>query len=262
MQRGAKIALASGIVLSGLIGASLFRKPPKPAAPPEDEPPQLDRLTTGLPPDNPYAAARLSDQIDPVAAAEPPPAADDSDGGASPLASDAEAQPQSDHATAPQSDEPGEANTAPKTQLPPRPRRTHLVRDGDTLSSLADEYLGSSKRYLEIYEANRELLASPDLLPIGAELQIPSPDEVAQQPVLETPAEPPMSPLSPRPEIPSRPPPPGVKRSYRVKAGDTLVAIARQFYGDGERYQEIYEANRERLRAPEDLREGLVLDIP
>ena len=40
------------------------------------------------------------------------------------------------------------------------------------------------------------------------------------------------------------------------------MAIAKQFYGDGERYQDIYEANRERLKIPDDLREGLLLDIP
>ncbi|HVW36937.1 MAG TPA: LysM peptidoglycan-binding domain-containing protein, partial [Pirellulales bacterium] len=95
--------------------------------------------------------------------------------------------------------------------------------------------------------------------PIGAELKLPSPDEIARQPVVETKVERPLEPLSPRP---APQPPAGVKRTYRVKAGDTLAAIAKQFYGDGERYQEIYEANRQRLQVPDDLREGLLLDIP
>lgn len=50
---------------------------------------------------------------------------------------------------------------------------THTIADGDTLTRLAAQYLGSSDRYLEIYEANRDLLASPDLLPIGKALKIP-----------------------------------------------------------------------------------------
>ncbi len=54
-----------------------------------------------------------------------------------------------------------------------RPARTHKIVDGDTLGVLADRYLGSADRYLEIYEANRDVLPSPQLLPIGAELQIP-----------------------------------------------------------------------------------------
>lgn len=273
MQRGAKIALASGIVLTGLVGATLFRKPPRTAAPSEAEPPQLDRLTTCLPPDNPYGAARLSDQIDPVAAAEQsaaeksptePSAGEQSAADRPSTASQVEMRPQSDRSQ----DRPaGEFTAAQREpgQPSPRRRRMHRVRDGDTLSSLADEYLGSSSRYLEIYEANRRRLSSPDLLPIGAELEIPWPDEPPAKVALQTRGEPaaeaPLSPLSPRPAV-ARPAPPGVKRTYRVKAGDTLAAIARQFYGDAERYQDIYEANRQRLQAPEDLREGVVLDIP
>lgn len=51
--------------------------------------------------------------------------------------------------------------------------RTHIVIDGDSLERLAGRYLDDPTRGNEIYEANRELLASPDLLPIGAELVIP-----------------------------------------------------------------------------------------
>ena len=50
----------------------------------------------------------------------------------------------------------------------------HVVVDGDTLSVLAERYLGRAEAYLEIFEYNRDVLASPDLLPIGAVLEIPS----------------------------------------------------------------------------------------
>lgn len=49
----------------------------------------------------------------------------------------------------------------------------HTIADGDTLSRLAGQYLGRTDRYLEIYELNRDILASPDLLPIGKTLRIP-----------------------------------------------------------------------------------------
>lgn len=259
MQRGAKIALASGIVLSGLVGASLFRQPPKPSNPSEAEPSPLDRPLASLLAKTPPPAAQLSDQIDPVDSPETPSlptGADDAHSlAAAPYVPQFDAEP----AQASQSRRVAGAHLEAKSQLPPRRRQTHRVRDGDTLSSLARDYLGSSKRYLEIYEANRDVLASPDLLPIGAELKLPFPDEVARQPAPEAKVERPLEPLSPQP---APPPPPGVKRTYRVKAGDTLAAIAKQFYGDGERYQEIYEANRQRLQVPDDLREGLLLDIP
>jgi hypothetical protein len=52
--------------------------------------------------------------------------------------------------------------------------RRHKIADGDTLSGLAVRYLGSADRYREIYELNRDILANPDLLPIGSSLKIPA----------------------------------------------------------------------------------------
>jgi hypothetical protein len=49
----------------------------------------------------------------------------------------------------------------------------HRVADGDSLASLAQRYLGDRNRYAEIFHANRHLLASPDILPIGVILTIP-----------------------------------------------------------------------------------------
>ncbi len=50
---------------------------------------------------------------------------------------------------------------------------THKVLDGDTLARLSEQYLGSPLRRLEIFEANREVLKNPDILPIGVEIKIP-----------------------------------------------------------------------------------------
>lgn len=51
--------------------------------------------------------------------------------------------------------------------------RIHKIVDGDTLEALAERYLGSVDRADEIFEANRELLSDPKVLPIGVELRIP-----------------------------------------------------------------------------------------
>jgi nucleoid-associated protein YgaU len=51
--------------------------------------------------------------------------------------------------------------------------RTHRIVDGDTLEELAQRYLGSADRAREIFDANRDVLADPKLLPIGAELKMP-----------------------------------------------------------------------------------------
>ena len=50
---------------------------------------------------------------------------------------------------------------------------THTIVDGDTLEQLAERYLGTADRAQEIFEANRDVLSSPQLLPIGTRLRIP-----------------------------------------------------------------------------------------
>jgi nucleoid-associated protein YgaU len=52
--------------------------------------------------------------------------------------------------------------------------RVHVVHEGDSLDRLAKRYLGDEGRALEIYDANRELLKNPHVLPLGAELRIPA----------------------------------------------------------------------------------------
>jgi hypothetical protein len=51
--------------------------------------------------------------------------------------------------------------------------RTHIVIDGDSLKSLAERYLDDPDLDDEIFRLNRDVLARPDLLPIGVELRIP-----------------------------------------------------------------------------------------
>ncbi|NLT17092.1 MAG: LysM peptidoglycan-binding domain-containing protein [Clostridiales bacterium] len=50
--------------------------------------------------------------------------------------------------------------------------------------------------------------------------------------------------------------------AYTVKAGDTLYSIARRFYGDGNGWTRIYEANRGLLAAPGSLETGMELTVP
>lgn len=52
--------------------------------------------------------------------------------------------------------------------------RKHIVIDGDSLAKLAGRYLDDPRRAAEIFELNRGVLRDPNLLPIGAELAIPS----------------------------------------------------------------------------------------
>ncbi len=52
--------------------------------------------------------------------------------------------------------------------------RIHIVHEGDSLERLAKRYLDDAGRAMEIFELNRGALANPHLLPLGAELRIPT----------------------------------------------------------------------------------------
>ena len=52
------------------------------------------------------------------------------------------------------------------------------------------------------------------------------------------------------------------RRTYVVRAGDTLRSIAVTVYGDEERWNEIYRANRTTIRNPDELKVGTSLVIP
>jgi nucleoid-associated protein YgaU len=47
-----------------------------------------------------------------------------------------------------------------------------------------------------------------------------------------------------------------------VKKGDTLSKISKQFYGDANAYQKIFDANRDQLKDPDKIQPGQVLRIP
>ena len=51
-------------------------------------------------------------------------------------------------------------------------------------------------------------------------------------------------------------------KTYTVKAGDTLSAIAKEQLGSANAYMKIFEANRDQLKDPDVIKPGQVLKIP
>lgn len=342
MRPRAKIALAGGILLAGMLAALLFRRdaPPKESIATETASPVHRSAVESLPP-APAAGARsqprLLGRIDEVPG-------DASDVRTSSMPEGVAATDQEKPAgESPRADERDEKPRAVEheARVTSQPLRTHKIVDGDTLYYLAERYLGNGERYLDIFEANRDVLVDPEILMIGRVLKIPPRDAPPARPAPSDAAEAaplaPMTPIPPGslrrdsqpvedsrrdgatrdiaprpstppnalpPEMPVAPPstlagdaawsprpsdwsprvsgpgpenapvdsveredPPGegpapMPRTYRVRANDTLVGIAREVYGDARRYLDIYSANRQRLRAPDDLREGLILVLP
>ena len=167
MDPALKAALGLCVVLVGVCAAMLFRHDrPRPASPATDveeetllrwrvesaSPRGLVRQSTG--------GARPATVVTPLDRRESPPS----------LA------PNYPAADRPASSQWGVPMEMMLPMAPPanETARTHTVVDGDTLASLAEHYLGSAARAQEIFQANRNLLSDPDLLPIGAELKLPS----------------------------------------------------------------------------------------
>jgi len=65
------------------------------------------------------------------------------------------------------------APAAPAPPAPPPAPRTYRVASGDTLSRISSRYYGTATRWQDIYNANRDQLRNPDVLPLGVELKIP-----------------------------------------------------------------------------------------
>jgi LysM repeat protein len=51
-------------------------------------------------------------------------------------------------------------------------------------------------------------------------------------------------------------------RTYTVKSGDTLSKIAKEFYGNANEYNKIFEANTDQLSSPDKINVGQELKIP
>ncbi|PWU08592.1 MAG: peptidoglycan-binding protein [Terriglobia bacterium] len=51
-------------------------------------------------------------------------------------------------------------------------------------------------------------------------------------------------------------------RTYTVQAGDSLSKISKQFYGNSSEYMKIFEANRDHLSNPNEIKPGQELIIP
>ena len=51
-------------------------------------------------------------------------------------------------------------------------------------------------------------------------------------------------------------------RRHTVQEGETLFTLAQHYYGDGERFVDLYRANRGVVKTPDALEPGTVLEIP
>ena len=60
----------------------------------------------------------------------------------------------------------------------------------------------------------------------------------------------------------AQPASPSEAKTYTVKKGDSLWKIAKQFYGNGNAWTRIHEANKDIIRDPDLIQPGWTLRIP
>lgn len=146
------------------------------------------------------------------------------------------------------------ARDAAEPPLPPTTRpsaanagpRNHVVRSGETLSSIAKAAYGSANFYPYIQRANPGL--DPKHLKVGATITLPPIDDVVPQ-------------ASAGAVDSSKPI--DASSEYRVQSGDSLYSISMRLYGSAERMGEIYELNKQAIGPdPGKLKLNMILKLP
>lgn len=156
--------------------------------------------------------------------------------------------------------------------------RLHPVEEGETLYAIAKKEYGDGNLWKDLAKYNASRVKGESVR-AGVTLKIPPKDvllgkavlagsaqgNVRVDDVLRTPSTPtgntlgsPMMQLSPTGgDAPATAP-----KTYTVKAGDTLGAIAKATLGSAKRWEEILSANSDQLESPEELKIGMVLKLP
>lgn len=129
-----------------------------------------------------------------------------------------------------------------------------MVRPGDTLSRIATQELGSITLADNIFLLNRDVIADPDRLTVGARLRLP----VREADVGVG---------APAPRVNASAgiatPPPGQRERLHVVApGDTLSSIALRYYGTSTAWRFLHESNAAAIANPNQLKVGTQLVIP
>lgn len=120
----------------------------------------------------------------------------------------------------------------------------HQVEAGEVLSIISTKVYGTARHWKAIFDANRNLLETPESVAPGMKLRIP-----------ELPGKKKIGPgASGMPE--------GKERVHVVKRGESLLSISRRAYGSPVHWRMIFEANRKKLRKPNSLHAGIRLKLP
>jgi nucleoid-associated protein YgaU len=148
--------------------------------------------------------------------------------------------------------------------------KVYIVADNDNLALIAKKFYGDEEgnkraNIVRIFEANRNLLKTPDDIYVGQKLIIPplsSPAADESKGILSSSVFEKVKSIGREHLSLKKPEQAKQGKSYTVRDGDSLWKIAADQLGDGSRYQEIAKLNADVLSDEDRLTIGMTLKLP
>ncbi len=146
------------------------------------------------------------------------------------------------------------------------PAELYTLKDGETLYKICQSKYGNGNLWKELAEFNKGTVSNPTKLRKGMTLRLPSVHVLKGEVTSPSPAA--VAPMVPVPGGAVFPAefvqsgPASAEREYIVQKGDTLGAIASREMGSAKKWNQLFEANKDRLKSPTDLKIGKPLRIP
>jgi len=145
------------------------------------------------------------------------------------------------------------------------PVELYTLREGETLYKLCQSKYGNGNLWKELAEFNKATIPNPTKMRAGMTVRLPAVHvlrgEAAPVPSMQQVALPQQAMQTPESAGMSSQQSVG-GREYVIQKGDTLGAIAARELGSAKKWDAIYQANRDRMKNPSDLRIGKALRIP
>lgn len=134
---------------------------------------------------------------------------------------------------------------------------TYEVKTGDSSWKVALAVYGSGDNYRDI-EGENDMKMNQDLI-VGQKITLPNvPSKKLGPATTVQPTATPAPTQAPTPQVQGT----NSTTKHVVQKSEGLWQIAQKYYNDGYQYMKIYEANRDKMKSPEDIRVGMELTIP
>ena len=157
---------------------------------------------------------------------------------------------------------------APQPAVAGVPAELYTLKDGETLYKICQAKYGNGNLWKELADFNKSTISNPTKLRKGTTIRLPSASvlrgEVTPVAVANVLPAPQMLTLTnpAQQQVQQQAQQPTTTREYVVQKGDTLGSISTREFGTAKKWESIYDANRDRLKSPTDLKIGKPLRIP